>query len=139
MAANEIIHWERGMCNMRAITGARNCGNVTRKIERINCQPCLVQANLDNTPELLTQEQFAEFRRTHDLRVDWHEPDEQGITVRIAGSKFDNAGFPGYELTVVFYKDFAIVAHVNLAMLCSWASNGDVVRLLHPELMGNTR
>lgn len=63
------------------------------------------------------------------VRPDWHEPDEQGVTARVAGEVFDNAGFWGdghsgvdEELHVNIYKGNHVVAQVNLATLCAWAT-----------------
>ncbi len=76
------------------------------------------------------------------VRPDWHEPDEQGVTVEIRGVNFDNAGFWGareeaallsavgkgafaqlnsIEMYAIIYKDEKPVAEVNLAELFSWA------------------
>jgi hypothetical protein len=90
--------------------------------------------------------QFIRFASKHGLRLDWHEPDEQGITARVVGTPldFDNAMAPGevygqwsgvdqMELCVVFSeldeedgkrvrgRDLAVV---NLASLCAWATGG---------------
>jgi hypothetical protein len=85
------------------------------------------------------------FRAEHNLRHDWHEPDEPWITARLEGTPldFDNAGFwplseeTGYgnelraELHVIFSRCHIEngvkvrdedLACVNLADLCSWAS-----------------
>lgn len=78
----------------------------------------------------------AELRRTAEIlgvRPDWHEPDEQGVTVQVLGTQFDNAGFWGMEfldehaadraeLFVVLIKDGRPVAEVNLATLFAWAA-----------------
>lgn len=67
------------------------------------------------------------------VRGDWHEPDEQGITIRVQGSSFDNAGFwptgfgesygPHREYHVVIEQDGEDVAAVNLATLFAIASD----------------
>lgn len=71
------------------------------------------------------------------VRPDWHEPDEQGVDVRIEGEEFDNAGpwpeesisnyTPGWkgEFCVVLRKDGQDVAAVNLASLFSMAADPD--------------
>lgn len=72
------------------------------------------------------------------VRPDWHEPDEQEVTVRIEGENFDNAGhwpaaqasgIPGIEWSgeycVVLIKDGVDVAVVNLASLFSMATDPD--------------
>lgn len=68
------------------------------------------------------------------VRVDWHEPDEQGVTASTHGVTFDNAGFwgkpylssfDGHEFTeqyAVLYRGDEPVAAVNLATLFAWAS-----------------
>lgn len=69
------------------------------------------------------------------VRPDWHEPDEQGVTARVRGNVFDNAGFwpercaredkngmtQSMEMYVLILKDLKPVAAVNLATLLSWA------------------
>jgi hypothetical protein len=67
------------------------------------------------------------------LRPDWHEPDEQGVSVEIHDGTFDNAhedeseafviikrSAPGYERSVGYEDKVA----VNLATLLSWAAQG---------------
>ena len=67
------------------------------------------------------------------VRPDWHEPDEQDVTVTTHGRSFDNAGFwPArdgllasasfLERHVVIKQDGKAVAAVNLATLLAWAS-----------------
>lgn len=66
------------------------------------------------------------------VRSDWHEPDEQDITAEVKGVSFDNAGFWGdpernlppeiEEFHLIIKVDGEPVAAVNLATLCSWAS-----------------
>lgn len=68
-------------------------------------------------------------------RPDWHEPDEQGLTARVLGEDFDNAGFWGHykgelnaygegrqELWVEISRDGNPVAEINLATLLAWAA-----------------
>jgi hypothetical protein len=96
---------------------------------------------------ITTREQLIDFRHSHGLRMDWHEPDEQYVTARVEGNEFDNAGFwPAgaggtVELHVVFsviddtdhddscndrsvcgHQTVTDVAAVNLATLCAWAT-----------------
>lgn len=75
------------------------------------------------------------------VRPDWHEPDEQNVTVTTHGVDFDNAGFwPAEKILdphsahitrvtteryVVICRDEAEVAAVNLATLFAWACNYD--------------
>lgn len=67
------------------------------------------------------------------MRSDWHEPDEQDVSARVAGSSFDNAGFwptsdcknlppTAVELHVIISHKGVDVAAINLATLLSWAS-----------------
>lgn len=86
---------------------------------------------------------LAAFAVQNNLRPDWHEPDEQGITARVEGVNFDNAGFwptldtqdpAGVELHVIFSREvedpefetghaqYEDIAAVNLATLCAWAA-----------------
>lgn len=81
------------------------------------------------------------FRERHNLRPDWHEPDEQGIGARIIGRHLDNAmgsttrhehaewgGEFNVVLTFVEYNEESNeapprdLAVVNLATLLSWAA-----------------
>jgi len=67
------------------------------------------------------------------VRPDWHEPDEQGITARVEGRSFDNAGFwPDdshfrapeiIEHHVILSQNGRDVAAVNLATLFAWAAD----------------
>lgn len=64
-------------------------------------------------------------------RHDWHEPDEQGLTVEVRGKCFDSCGFWGRvyhafspnieEFHVVLLKDGKPVAEANLADLFAFA------------------
>lgn len=62
------------------------------------------------------------------VRDDWHEPDEQEVTVSMRGRTFDNAGFwPApdktyEEMHVVIFRDGKPMASVNLATLFAWAT-----------------
>ncbi len=66
------------------------------------------------------------------VRMDWHEPDEQGVTAHVWGTSFDNCGtWPhdeigfdpaAVEMYVMIYQNDKPVAAVNLATLCAWAS-----------------
>ena len=77
------------------------------------------------------------------VRLDWHEPDEQEVNVRIIGSHLDNAmgadpdadekvdvsHYPDGtlhwgEYNVVITKEGKDVAVVNLAELLAWGSRG---------------
>lgn len=76
-----------------------------------------------------TQKDLIKLAKDLGVREDWHEPDEQGVDVKVHGKAFDNAGFwgPGNmsdkeELWVSITKDKTLVACVNLATLFAWAS-----------------
>lgn len=58
------------------------------------------------------------------VRNDWHEPDEQGLDIRVTGYRFDNAhcDLAGHEYAVIIYKDGEAVAVVNIALLLAWAT-----------------
>lgn len=93
---------------------------------------------------ITTREQLVEFARQHELREDWHEPDEQNVDAYVDGGKLDNAHtFPtGWdhrpgdaepwqagalysELTVILRCDGEPVAAVNLASLLAFAGGWD--------------
>jgi hypothetical protein len=87
-----------------------------------------------------TREQLQELARELGVRHDWHEPDEQEVTVSVQGQSFDNAGFWGKwfldstaadreagrfvcdaEFFVTIFRDKEPVAEVNLATLFAMA------------------
>jgi len=65
------------------------------------------------------------------LRDDWHEPSERGVTAEIMGSVFNNAGFWGHKVAItpdnlemyvrILHKGKS-VAEVNLTDLMGWAA-----------------
>ena len=55
------------------------------------------------------------------VRDDWHEPDEQGVTVMVTGDNFDNAGV-GNEMKVLVMKEGVPIFGINLATLFSLAT-----------------
>ena len=78
------------------------------------------------------------------VRKDWHEPDEQQVTVEVRGNRFDNAGCwgredearqlaqsvqnrwnPNVEMYVIVSKNDQPIAEVNLADLFAWACGYD--------------
>lgn len=82
--------------------------------------------------EIRSQKQLKELALWLNVRKDWHEPDEQEVTVEVKGSSFDNAGFwpaavvvpgskPLLEKHVIIKKDGKPVAAVNLASLFAMA------------------
>jgi hypothetical protein len=57
------------------------------------------------------------------LRLDWHEPGEQDVTVEYAAGEFDNAlVLPGVEAGVYILRNGERVAYVNLALLFAFAT-----------------
>jgi hypothetical protein len=81
---------------------------------------------------ITTRAQLIELAQRLGVRHDWHEPDEQGLTAKVEGRSFDNAGFWPRELSahmpassiekhVILSKDGQPVAAVNLATLFAWA------------------
>jgi len=80
---------------------------------------------------ITSKKEFLELKKSLGVRDDWHEPDEQGVTVNmIMGSKshccfqdgFDNAFCNEREHHIIIMKNSKPVASVNLALLCAWAS-----------------
>ena len=66
-----------------------------------------------------------EFAEEHEIRPDWHEPDEQGITAEVVGDHLDNAfgnsGTSG-ELVVDLYVEGKLKCSINLATLLALAT-----------------
>jgi hypothetical protein len=76
------------------------------------------------------------------VRMDWHEPGNQGVTAAVFGTELDNTGgrawgsaaaipggtlppeqvSEGMEMWVVLYQDGKAVAEVNLALLLAFAT-----------------
>ena len=82
---------------------------------------------------ITTKAEIIALARELQMRSDWHEPDEVGVSAETRGTSFDNAGFwPEYgnmsivEQHVILKKDGEPVAAVNLATLFSWASQPPV-------------
>lgn len=79
--------------------------------------------------KIRTKRDLLALARELGVRPDWHEPDEQGVTITVHGRSFDNAGFwpkdfryRTCEKYAVVKKDGAPVAAVNLATLFAWAT-----------------
>ena len=66
-----------------------------------------------------------EFQLKYNLRNDWHEPDEQGISAKVVGHWLDNAfgeaGRISDEFIVILYEDKKEVGRINLATLLAVA------------------
>lgn len=67
---------------------------------------------------------------TRGCRPDMHEPDEQGLSAKVTGKAFDNAGFPERELTLRLTRDVddggvaGTVTSLNLASVVALARLG---------------
>jgi hypothetical protein len=81
--------------------------------------------------KLMQKQDLVEFGKEFGLRADWHEPDEQDISITVNGNVFDNAGIWGsateapyscVEHFVTLKHEGKPVAEVNLATLFSWAA-----------------
>jgi len=57
------------------------------------------------------------------VRPDWHEPDEQGVTIKFVNGSFDNACHSDDEAHIIVYQDKVEKARINVASLLGWASN----------------
>jgi hypothetical protein len=97
--------------------------------------------NLNNraqsTALIWDRAQFIELAGKLGVRDNWHEPDEQEVTVTVTGHTFDNAGFPSgsvpaypeiEELTVTFIRNGEPVARILLATLCAFATGWEGLR-----------
>lgn len=56
-----------------------------------------------------------------EVREDWHEPDEQGVSATVTGHNLDNSGC-GPEIMVTITKDEKPVASIRLATLLAFAT-----------------
>ncbi len=102
-----------------------------------------------------TREQLRNLAARLQVRADWHEPDERGLSARVEGLSFDNAGFwptadalrsavlsaRSVEMHVIISQDHGVtdghgcdecgrgdtedVAAINLATLLAWAAGLD--------------
>jgi len=70
--------------------------------------------------EIKTKKQLQQLAKDLNVREDWHEPDEQDVSVAIDGERFDNAGIDG-EINVYIIRDERLIARVNLATLFAFA------------------
>ncbi len=76
-----------------------------------------------------SRKDLIEFQKKHDIRADWHEPDNQGIIARVTGTHLDNAmgeQVTGEELVVILYVEsdecgLSEGIRINLANLLSMA------------------
>lgn len=94
----------------------------------------LFRAGLKPRLQIITErKELGKLANGLNVRLDWHEPDEQEVTARVEGENFDNAGFwpaenayavDRTELHVIISQHGNDVAAVNLATLLAWASEG---------------
>ena len=96
----------------------------------------------DGIEMLHSTDELAALAQRLGLRPDWHEPDEQNVSVRMVGAGFDNAMGPEFlkgrteqelkdpmfELSVIIEHDGKPVAAVNLATLLAWGAAAGTVR-----------
>lgn len=75
------------------------------------------------------KERMQKVAKRLDVRDDWHEPDEEGVTVEVFGNRFDNAfgccepdKNGNGEYFVMLYRNKLPIAAVNLATLFALAS-----------------
>jgi hypothetical protein len=82
-------------------------------------------------PPINNPEDLAKFASDHNLRPDWHEPDEQGVEALWYGERLDNAMGAGWmpdtnvtegEVNVILLVNGKREAVVNLADLLAWAA-----------------
>lgn len=72
---------------------------------------------------ITNRRQLEQLRQQLGCRPDWHEPDEQDVTIEFAPGEFDNAmTTPGIEAGVYVRHQGARVAYVNLALLFAFAT-----------------
>ena len=70
---------------------------------------------------LETKQHLINLAETLGVRSDWHEPDEQGVTAKCVGRKFDNAGFDD-EKHIIITQEGGEEYRINLATLLAIAS-----------------
>ena len=78
--------------------------------------------------EIRTKKELIALAKTLGVRDDWHEPDEAGVTAKVTGGKFDNAGFDDEKFVIIkqnagYTNDpDGIEVKINLATLLAIAS-----------------
>lgn len=70
--------------------------------------------------EIRTKKELIELKKSLGVRDDWHEPDNDGVTAKVTGGKFDNAGFDDEKFVVI--KQDGNETKINLATLLAIAS-----------------
>lgn len=76
---------------------------------------------------IVTKKELIKLAKELEVRHDWHEPDEQGVTVVVRGKSFDNAcgGWTGEwddEKYVEIRQGGKVKAVINLATLFAFAT-----------------
>ena len=87
---------------------------------KTDIDPTVVPEHLDSILESLM-----EFTNRADLRFDWHEPDEVGVTAIVTGRTFDNAlgNRPDSgEMVVTLLRYNGLRLDINLASLFALAT-----------------
>lgn len=84
----------------------------------------LIDYSTDDPIQVITsRDSLEDVRQRLGLRLDWHEPDEQGVTAEFEAGEFDNAMvLPGSESGVYLLHEGRRVAYVNLALLFALAN-----------------
>lgn len=81
--------------------------------------------------KIMDRQQLVDLAKAFGVSEEWHATSSQGLSCKVFGESFDNAGFWGrdinqppefVELYATLYKDKIPVAEVNLATLFGWAS-----------------
>lgn len=71
-----------------------------------------------------TKKELLELKKIFQVRDDWHEPDEQDLTAKCVGNKFDNAGFDDEKHIVLSWgQGTKIEYRINLATLLALATD----------------
>ena len=71
--------------------------------------------------EVYTKKRLLELTKKLEVWDDWHESDEQGLSILMTGKDFDNAGCEG-EIKVVIMKEGIPEFGINLATLLAFAT-----------------
>lgn len=71
--------------------------------------------------QIQTRKELKDIAFELQVRNDWHEPDEEGVSVIVTEGEFDNAGTEG-EINVVLVKDGKPYKAINLATLFAFAT-----------------
>jgi hypothetical protein len=72
--------------------------------------------------QIRTKKELLELKKRLGVRQDWHEPDEQELTLVFGGGDFDNAMNDHTESNIMLCRDGKGIACINIAMLLAWAT-----------------